>query len=614
MNNIFNYIRQERSTYESRTIPVPGIGQWSQKDHINKIDAYWSDHYESEDAYDDVIGAYPFENIHKAPTLLEARSTDFDQKHIENEPKNGSRKARIASMIVTKSLFDHMEEIRFGQFMNTVSFVRAKYGGVLASKEGEEIVVDKWQQIITDQADIMSGPRIKRHFMSPSEISKMKGAWKNVEDAIKAAEEFRGQDIGDETRTEDAESTGRIIEVFVVEGDLPLSLLKSAEADRDGDTYLEHENDKYTYEYARIIVCGADWLKKDGGKKVEHGVVFYAEKESKPLQKYIARNPFAGRGLGESVPESLFGPQKWWNFTKTEEMRMIAVAGKKLYVTDDPDILSNIFDEGVDHGTVLRVSQGKTLTELNQLPSGTPVYQTMRQEMKENVRELTSYFQANTGAEAKANVPFRAQYLQNIEGNSQFEQYREELGFFYKEIIEDWVLPDALKKAASKEEIYATFTAQELQLIDEVLVESKLTDEIVQATLEGRVISPETVDELRTQMQTRVRREGSKRTITGIQEFIREAGKSVRIHTTDEARNKAVLFESYASLLQVLTPEDPRFNALVDKIMQALGITKEELELYADQSIQAQPAQVRSEKMANQDKPRGEAAIAALSS
>ena len=34
----------------------------------------------------------------------------------------------------------------------------------------------------------------------------------------------------------------------------------------------------------------------------------------------------------------------------TEEMRMIAISGKKLYLTDDPNVLANIFDEGVDHG------------------------------------------------------------------------------------------------------------------------------------------------------------------------------------------------------------------------------------------------------------------------
>lgn len=609
--NIFEYIRTERNEFDTKPIYVNGIGEWSQKDHIAKIDAYWSDSYQDDDAADDVIGDFPFENIHKAPTLLEARATDFDQKHIENEPKNGSREARIASLIVTKGLQNHMEDIRFGVFMNEVSYIRAKYGGVSASKEGENVVVDKWQHLINDQADFLSAPRIKRYFMSPSEIVKVKG-WENTKEALKAAQEEREQELGENNDSKKAESTGKLIEVFSVEGDMPLCLYNSAVADMKGEDYEYLEDDQYEFVYCRIIVCGADWLDKTAKK--ERGIVFYAEKEDTPLQKYIARNPLAGRGLGEAVPEVLFEPQKWWNFTKTEEMRMIAIAGKKLYVTDDPDILANIFDEGVDHGHVLRVSEGKTLTELNQLPSGTPVYQTMREEMRVNVQDLTSSYAAATGAEAKANVPFRAQYLQNLEATSQFEQYREELGFFYKEIIEDWVLPDALKKLQKDDELFATFTPQELQLIDDVIVEKRVIEDRIEAIQKGEVLTPEQEMLLREVHKKDLRKEGSKRTITGIKEFISKAGDKVRIHTTDEARNKAVLFESYSSLLQLLDPQDPRFNALVDKIMQALGITREELELYADQSILGQSGQIDAQEIVNADKPRAQQAMAALSS
>ena len=172
MQTIFSYVREQRDFYDTQTIHVPGIGDWSQKDYINKVDAHWADSYEDDDAWDDVIGDFPFENIHKAPTMLEARATDFDQKHIEVEPINGSKKARISAMIGTIALRKHMEVIKYGQFMNQVSYIRPKYGAVLASKEGQDIVVAPWQQLVTDQADVMSAPRIRRYFMSPSELSK----------------------------------------------------------------------------------------------------------------------------------------------------------------------------------------------------------------------------------------------------------------------------------------------------------------------------------------------------------------------------------------------------------------------------------------------------------
>lgn len=608
MSNIFNYIREQRNTYETESVPLFNGYEFSQYDTINKVDHYWVDSYFEGDAFDDVIGDFPFDNVSKYRVLLEARATDFDQKHIEVPPKNGSRKARISSMIATKALHKHMDDIKFGIFLNEMAYVRAKYGGVIGAKVEEDIVVEPWTQMVTDQKDIMASPRIKRLYMSPSELYKMTGVWQNVIEAMKTAEDRTSADIGNDNGKE-AERTGDLIEVFIVEGDLKKSYLAEAEALRDNTEYDYDPDDDYKYVYARIIVCGADWVEEDKGDKKEGGIVFYAEEEKTPMQKYLARNPIAGRGLGEGLVESLFEHQKWHNFTKTEEMRMVAIAGKKLYVTDDPDILANIFDEGVDHGTVLRVSQGKMLTELNQLPTGTPIYQTIRQEWADSGDKQANSYTAITGEDAKSGTPFRAQYLQNIEASSQFEQYREEMGFFIKSIIEDWVLPNALAKASSADEIYEQFTPQELQLIDEVIVESTLLEEVLQRTLSGEVVDPMSLEEMRMDTQRKLRKEGSKRTITEIKQFIKEAGKQVRIHTTDEARNKAVLFESYSSLLALIAPEDPRYSAILDKVMQALGITKEELELYNDNAVQTQKGQLETEQLKAEQQPRAQAAM-----
>jgi len=109
-----------------------------------------------------------------------------------------------------------------------------------------------------------------------------------------------------------------------------------------------------------------------------------------------------------------------------------------------------------------------------------------------------------------------------------------------------------------------------------------------------------------------MRREGSKRTITDIKEFIKDAGKFVRVHTTDEMRDKATIFESYYSLLQILGPGDPRFNAVVGKVMEGLNITKEELELYADETIQGEQGKPETKQLEASQEQGAQAAIAAL--
>lgn len=607
MDNIFKYIRSQRAFYETETIPLQEGDEYSQYETIRKVDFYWRNKYVNV-AWDKIIGNFPFDNISKYRVLLEARATDFDQKHFEVPANNGSRKARISSMIATKALTKHMNDIKFSQTLNELCLTRPKYGGVLLKRLKDKIVVVPWQNVLTDPTELMTGVIIERYYVKPSELLKMGWDVELAKAAIMGAEATREKTMAQGGQDE-AETQGEYIEIYEAHGDIPLSMYKAT----CGEDY--DDEDQYEYVNAHIVLANPnlrtvrnEMTGKDEDEEV--GVVFYCEKETESPYKFLPRNPIAGRALGEGVIESLFEHQKWHNFLKTEEMRMAAVAGKKLYWTDDPDVLANIFDDGVDHGTVLRVTPGSQFSELNQIPTGLPMYQNIKAEWADSADKVTSSFSSIIGEEAKSGTPFRSQYLQNAEAASQFEQYREEIGIFLQELAEDWLLPDALKKAASEDRIFDTFTPQELQIIDETIVEAKVLEANVQSLLSGKVIDPAMNDVLRQEISSGLRKTGNKREITEIKEFIKEVGKSVRVHTTDEARNKAVLFESYANLLSLLAPEDPRFNALIDKVMQSVGITSEELEMYASNQAIGQNAQLKSEELKAEALPTGQAALA----
>lgn len=607
MDSIFKYIRSQRAFYETETIPLQEGDEYSQYQTIRKIDFYWRNKYVNV-AWDKIIGDYPFDNISKYRVLLEARATDFDQKHFEVPANNGSRKARIASMIATKALTKHMDDIKFSQTLNELCIARPKYGGVLLKRVEDGVVVVPWQNVLTDPTELLSGVIIERYYVKPSELLKM-GWDKELAVAAIAGAEAKREKTMAQGGQDEADTQGEYIEIYEAHGDIPLSMFKATRGE-DFD-----EDDQYEYVQAHIVLANPELRSKvnesTGKEELEEvGIVFYCEKETELPYKFLARNPIAGRALGEGVIESLFEHQKWHNFLKTEEMRLAAVAGKKLYWTDDPDVLANIFDDGVDHGTVLRVTPGSQFSELNQIPTGLPMYQGIKEEWAQSADKTTSSFSAIVGEEAKSGTPFRAQYLQNVEASSQFEQYREEIGIFLQEVAEDWLLPDALAKAASADNIFNTFTPQELQIIDETIVEAKVLEANVQSLLNGQVVDPGMNDVLRQQIGSQLRKTGSKREITDIKEFIKEADKHVRVHTTDEARNKAVLFESYANLLSLLAPEDPRFNALIDKVMQSVGITSEELEMYASSQAIGQNAQLKTEEMKAEGLPSGQAALA----
>jgi len=576
-----DYIQQQRVTYETREIELPGGGEFSQSEQIARNNANWRSKYYQDGAHDDIIGDYPYDNIVKPIVLLEARATDFDVKHIEVEPARQDRESRVSAMLRTKALHKYAREHNLPKLLDDISFTRAKQGGVFVKKteDGPEVV--PWENVITDQTQI-EGVIIERHYYSPSELKKMKG-WDNIDEAITTAENSKEADT-DKT-AKDNITQGEFIEVFELHGEIPVAMLKEAQ----GEEYEEEENE---HEYVQaMIVCTVNEVQNEAGDIENEGIIMFADEEDESPYMYLARNPQVGRGLGESVYESLREHQKWHNYSKTEEARMLAIAGKVLFKTNQPNAMTSIFDGKIDHGTVLPLGSDENgnpnfFEQVNVIPQSTPVYQNMREEWAQSARSTTSAHAAKLGEEAKAGTPFRAQYLQNVEASSQFEKYRKEIGEqLIRPMVEKWILPDAVKELIEEDEIYTTFSPQELMLIDDVIVNKAAIRKMLDKNLAGQLVTPEELEMVKESTRMALRKEGSKRSITKIKKWLKKSEGTVVIHVTDEMRNKAVLFESYANLLNALAPEDPRRDAVIDRIMDSIGVTTEELELYADRAV-----------------------------
>jgi hypothetical protein len=108
------------------------------------------------------------------------------------------------------------------------------------------------------------------------------------------------------------------------------------------------------------------------------------------------------------------------------------------------------------------------------------------------------------------------------------------------------------------------------------------------------------------EVTTELKRKGARRKITDIQKFIKNAGKKVIVHTTDEMRSKAVLFESYSNAINLakgIDRTDPVQLALRDKVLDMIGVSEQELQMYVNQAMQA------AEQMAPQLAPQQGGAV-----
>jgi hypothetical protein len=593
-----DFIEQERNFYDNQTIEIPGNEEYSQSELIFSINCARLSKYIDDNATDDIIGQYPYDNVSKYRIRLEARATDFDPKHIEVEPKDASRESRISAMIATKALHRYMRKHDIGALLDDYADSRPEYGGFLAKKNKDGTHKVPWENVITDMSDILGGVIIERHYMLPSQLKKTN--WKNVDEVIREAATKRQQldmkegGIGAETIT-------KTVEVWELHGEVQRDIFEEALAAYEGRDYDEDEAHRDEYVMCQII-CAPLGKSEDGSMK---GQVLFANEEAELPYKYDARNPMAGRGLGEGIPEELKEHQRWHNFYKTEEARAVAIGGKVLFITDSDGVADTIFDDGIEHGTILRKATGTMFEQLNTLPTSVPLYQNIRAEWDASGDKVTSSFNATLGEEAKSGTPYKAQYLQDINANSQFLQYREHMGRFIRGLVEDWWLEEALNEAAKDDELFETFSRQELQLIDEVIVaEAQLEYMKDNLLTQKRPVSPQELEAVKIGTELQLQKAGSKRSIEAIKKFIsRDVIGNVIIHTTDEDRSKAVLFESYNTLLQSIQPGTPEHAAIIDRIMDMLGISREVLALYAQNTQPTQTPEIDGQQLAPGETP-----------
>jgi hypothetical protein len=580
--NPINYIESLRQFYDTRTIEVPGDDSYSQAELINEINCARLSRYVSDNASDDIIGAFPYDNITKYRIRLEARATDFDTSHITIDPLNGSRKARVSAMIVTKALQKYMRKIKFGNTLNKITDTLPEYGGVLVKKTKEGVHVVPWENVVTDMSDIMGGAIIERHYYLPSQLKKM--GWDNVDDVIAtAAVKKKKVDMQDED-AENTETMTELIEIWEVHGEVQKIMYDYAEAMFEGNEYEYNPEDETEFVSCQIIL--APQGKNDDG---DMQGVFLQVNEEGPLSdtyRYKARNPHSSRGLGQGIVEELGEHQRWHNFYKTEEARAVAIGGKVMFVTDDGNVVDTIYDDGIDHGTILKVGENKMFQQANTLPNSVPIYGNIRAEYSDTADKLTNSFAVALGSQEFSDTPFKAQYLQDINSNSQFKQYYEEISEeLVVPIINDWLLDEALADAVKDQEIYETFSRQELNLIDEVIVEANLTEQVVEASLNQQVLDPAMVEQMRTSMQNQLNKSGTKRQVKEIKEFVKkDAIGQVVVHVSDEQKNKRALFESFSTAMTLFAENDPARLAIRDRILDQMGVSKEELSLYVEEA------------------------------
>ncbi len=180
-SNIYDYIIQEETAYQTVPVPIVDGYEWLMYKHIQLSTLYKNSKYEN--SGDDV----PFMNIIRPILNVAYRSEGFDVKDIQ--PFVDDEKNFYKSFLVSKFHDRWARKNSIDTFIDDLVESYVDYGGTLI-KDVNNVrpeVVPLQSIAFCDQTDILKGVIAIKHMFSPDELLEMKWDKEKIDEAIDMA-------------------------------------------------------------------------------------------------------------------------------------------------------------------------------------------------------------------------------------------------------------------------------------------------------------------------------------------------------------------------------------------------------------------------------------------
>lgn len=521
---------------------------------LRTVDFYTNSKYLTGDT-DELGLPKPFFNVVNYRVTTAKVATDLDVADIRFESDYLTKADIIATMLINKELFKYLKEINFSLTLNTMGYVRPKYGGVIAKKyevDGELMIdVPEWKNLIVDPVNIMKGIIIEKHYMTTGELYAKRKVWTgydSVEDVIEAHEKLTKDKP---TRIEITEATGEF------------------NPDLDPD-----ENEDEDYKPMCI------YMARVGNKDY---LLYKEEIDSiEDKYRYLPWEQVSGRSLGRGVVEDGFQSQVWTNDSIISMQNAMNLAGKVVLATTSKKLSGNAITD-FPSGHILELEDGKTLTSLNLLPSAMPQFQNIIDMWGDQYNRAASTYDANTGEAPPSGTPYSQTALLNQVANSPFIYRREEWGVWLNEILNDWVLPHVKKRILKSHDLTAEYEEEELKMIDEAFGSRETKKMIKEKLLAGEMVSPEDIAGVQAGVKENLKLMGNRRMVKIPAKALDIEGR-ITANITGELKNKAATLQSLDNVLKTVSSsfnpqtgtfailENPTMFKIFKAIVETAGI------------------------------------------
>src|SRR3990167_390153 len=403
-DELFQAIKGEIDVCETTKLAMNPSFTPTELNRFDLVDRYMLSKYRDSDT--DTIGnQMVFYNISSFPVEVASKMLDFDTKDIMLIAEDDRY---WETWLMEKELKFWLEDNKFGKFLNECAYKWPKDGHLIAKNVDDkiELVPLKNLRFRPNALELSCTPVIEKYEYMPDEF-------------VALAKEKKWTDWElVETNPEKAQTGyfNKVDKITIFGAWFPKGFLKG-------------DNNYFLVSY--------------------DGHILY-ESEEEPIYKELAWEKVAGRLLGRGVVEKLFNEQIYLNRIANYKADGLNWTSKHFFQTRDVSFKTNLLGNS-DNGDVFITNDpiDPVLTEERNLA----FYNAEEARWQHNAMERTFSTGPVTGDWSPSGTRVGVSTLQAKMTAGFYDQKKEDLGMFIKEIIWDWIIPQFKKEKKGQHEV-----------------------------------------------------------------------------------------------------------------------------------------------------------------
>lgn len=585
-DNIFDAIRSERNDFLYNYVEiVPGY-LFSQYELVKRVHLYYNSRFES-GQYEYVNGLPRkkiFYNINKWRCDVATKMIDMNTREFRMISTNYRTDWNV--FMLEKRLKGWLTRNKMGIVLNEISRKLPIYGTVVIEKTRDGVSLADLRHWMCDQAapDLDHARYIiKKDFMSPSDLRKMKGVWDNVDSVIDKYCLFAP---ANKDSYEDSQGVNKPIGT-------PEAAIYTRYAEVPKSWITNNKKDEGTFVKAKYVVAGIDDVavgsdgkaltSPESGYIYNEGVVLYKEELPRgelPFME-IHYSKTEGRWIGIGVVEDTFEPQVRTNEVKNQAGKSMELSFKHIYQSTERVSGANVLTD-VEEGQVL-----KSKAEIRPLDTVNRNWQAIQVETNDYEKladRLTFSYDIIRGEKSPASATATAINEQVSQATSMFDFKRQNFALVLEQFFIKLVVPSFKKETNLADPFRFAGSNIDLEYVRQKLAEQAWHSEMMDSIMvKGRIPSDEERSARIEYYKKQLRKKGNKIWLKAQEDFWKNLEYNMEFTISGESKDTYAQLQNSQAVLTILAKNpdalrNPVMKKVFFKFLSAMGMSIAELE------------------------------------